>query len=581
MNYAIYARKSTESEERQVQSIDDQLRLDRELADQHALAVHPRHVLSESKSAKEPFKRTEFQQLVALVEKGQVQGVIAYHPNRLSRNETDAATLIRLLRERKLRDLRFVSYTFDNSPEGIMFLQLALSQSQYESAKLAREVVRGLDSRIRKGWWPGKAPEGYLNDFETHTILPDPERLPLIERAFRVLLAGECNVLEAIRILNEEWGYRSKQRAHTGGRPLSRTAGYRLFANPFYAGYMELRGELVPGKHPAVITLEEFRRVQELAGRGGGYTKRDYPYAGLIRCAGCGWSVVGERQRGRHQKGDWTYYRCGNRNCTNGRQALREDRLEETLRSELRRLTWPEEVRQIVADELAAWLREEAGELWQLQQDQRRNCQELRRRQETLLEMRLSGEIDPETFRRKDAELRQKGALLHAESAENREQTREALATVDQAVEFVCRAEAAFTGGDSPTRRQLADALGAKYLLDGGQLVIEPNPLLSPFLRPVGARSARTVPSPEKLVPKLVALEGRLQPRKVRSYKAKGTRFSDRIPHGWAVGTGLQTFKLAIQGYRMADLAFLPKIEDFVFAAVQRIAKEPDRQRRR
>src|SRR5665213_2148182 len=130
MSYIIYARKSQESEERQIQSIDDQVSLALQLAIKESIGLYGLPI-TESFSAKEPYLRKEFERMVKLIENGNVSGIIAWHPDRLSRNETDAATICRLIRKGKLKDLRFVNYHFDNSPEGMMMLQMALSQSQY------------------------------------------------------------------------------------------------------------------------------------------------------------------------------------------------------------------------------------------------------------------------------------------------------------------------------------------------------------------------------------------------------------------------------------------------------------------
>jgi site-specific DNA recombinase len=66
--YVIYARKSTESEDRQVLSIDSQVRELRQLARKHDVQVG--EVLTESRSAKAPKNRPVFDQLMRRVEGG-------------------------------------------------------------------------------------------------------------------------------------------------------------------------------------------------------------------------------------------------------------------------------------------------------------------------------------------------------------------------------------------------------------------------------------------------------------------------------------------------------------------------------
>src|SRR5579871_5263274 len=185
MRYALYARKSTEEDERQSQSIADQKQRCRALAQARSFADVIE--FEEARSAKEE-GRPEFQRMLSLIDKGEIGGILAWHPDRLSRNEMDAAAITMRIRKGILQDLAFVEYHFHNSPEGIMMLQIALSQSQYYSSKLSLDVKRGMQSKVAKGWAPHRATAGYVNNrWElkgTRTISPDPVRFPILRRAF-------------------------------------------------------------------------------------------------------------------------------------------------------------------------------------------------------------------------------------------------------------------------------------------------------------------------------------------------------------------------------------------------------------
>ena len=79
----LYARKSTNEADRQVLSIEAQLADLREYAKKEGLAIT--HEFIESKTAKEP-GREIFNDMVAAIEQGSAQGIIAWHPDRLARN---------------------------------------------------------------------------------------------------------------------------------------------------------------------------------------------------------------------------------------------------------------------------------------------------------------------------------------------------------------------------------------------------------------------------------------------------------------------------------------------------------------
>jgi DNA invertase Pin-like site-specific DNA recombinase len=160
IKYFIYVRKSTEGDEKQALSIDSQKDKAKEMFG-HLSVVD---VLEERKSAFTPYNRTVFADMIQRIEHGEAQGIISWHPDRLSRNEIDGASITYMIRQGKIKDLRFGSYSFDNSPEGIMMLQMALTQSQYSSAKLSKDVKRGLEKKLRMGWMPGVSPSGYMNN---------------------------------------------------------------------------------------------------------------------------------------------------------------------------------------------------------------------------------------------------------------------------------------------------------------------------------------------------------------------------------------------------------------------------------
>ena len=304
MRYIRYRRKSSEQEERQALSIQSQkLELDKKFSDLEIVAD-----LEESHSAFYPEIRTEFNRMIEMLKAGEADGIIAWHPDRLSRNEVDAAKITFLTRTGIIKDLKFGSYYFDNSPEGIMMLQSALSHSQYTSSRLSKDVKRGLRTKAEQGWLPWSSPKpGYMWDKMAEkgnkTLLNDPVRFSLIDNAWDLILTGTYTVSQALNKLNNEWGYRTAKRKSLGGKPMCRSQLYRIFTDPFYYGYYEYldsEGNLVGhmGKHTPMITKEEFERVQILLGRKGRPRpkKHNHTYTGLMSCGECGAAITAEEK---------------------------------------------------------------------------------------------------------------------------------------------------------------------------------------------------------------------------------------------------------------------------------------------
>lgn len=177
MKYFIYCRKSSEEEERQALSIESQLIELREFAQKEALTVVREH--TESKSAK-TLGRPLFEEMIKAIENGEADGIIAWAPDRISRNSVDGGRIIYLVDQGIIKDLKFPTYIFDSSPHGKFNLSIAFGQAKLYTDAMIENIMRGIRQKIRKGEYPGMAPYGYFNHHKTRTIEPDPETYLLI-----------------------------------------------------------------------------------------------------------------------------------------------------------------------------------------------------------------------------------------------------------------------------------------------------------------------------------------------------------------------------------------------------------------
>ncbi len=124
-SYFIYARKSTDDEERQLLSIPAQIDELRTFAQKEGLNISD--VFIESKTAKIP-GRELFNQMMGKIEKGEAQGILAWHPDRLARNAVDAGRIVYLLDRNILVDLKFPTFWFQNTPQGLFMLSIPFYQ---------------------------------------------------------------------------------------------------------------------------------------------------------------------------------------------------------------------------------------------------------------------------------------------------------------------------------------------------------------------------------------------------------------------------------------------------------------------
>ncbi len=186
--FFLYARKSTDEPERQVLSIEAQLFELQEYAKKEGLNVVREFI--ESKTAKEP-GRDIFNEMIARIEDGEAEGIVAWHPDRLARNSIDGGKIIYLIDTGKISTLKFPTFWFDSTPQGKFMLNIAFGQSKYYVDNLSENIRRGIRQKLRNGIWPAYAPLGYINDKEKRCIVVDKEKAKYIRKAFEIYATGE------------------------------------------------------------------------------------------------------------------------------------------------------------------------------------------------------------------------------------------------------------------------------------------------------------------------------------------------------------------------------------------------------
>jgi site-specific DNA recombinase len=340
MRYFIYCRKSTEADDRQVASIESQL-----TTLQRTFGSHPEieiaDIYEESFSAKAP-GRLQFGAMLDRIDRGEAQGIVAWAPDRLARNSIDGGRIVYMLDCGVLRDLKFATYTFENNSQGKFMVQIMFGQSKYYSDALSDNVKRGNRTKIEKGWRPNQSPLGYLNDPATKTIITDAVHFPLIRKMFDRMLSGAYTPKQIALTARDEWGFRTPQRRKIGGVPLAMSSIYKILSNPFYAGLIEWDGQIYPGKHKPVVTIDEFDRVRSLLGQAGPRKPQRYsfPFTGMIRCGDCGLAVTAEHKRNRYGH-RYVYYHCSRsglaRRCT--QPSIERRQLEKQIMTFLQSLT--------------------------------------------------------------------------------------------------------------------------------------------------------------------------------------------------------------------------------------------------
>lgn len=267
LKFIIYARKSTEGEDRQMASLPDQLDIAKQIVAKNKYKVVK--TFQEAASASKCDNRPKFDQMVRMIEQGKANGIICWQTNRLARNPKENGIIQQLLIEGKLKLIHTNDRVYRPEDNAIVFGVEASMAAQY-SIDLSKNVTRGMRSKNKHGHCVGVAPQGYLNRRDENnqpTIEIDPNRFYILQRMFKLYLTGNYSVPDLVGILNDEYHFTTLKRKKSGGKPLTVAGFYRMLGNPFYMGKVrdiEDKNILHQGAWQPMITEDEYWRIQRL-----------------------------------------------------------------------------------------------------------------------------------------------------------------------------------------------------------------------------------------------------------------------------------------------------------------------------
>lgn len=311
--YFLYVRKSTDVEDKQVLSIAAQIAELKEFAAR--MGIYIVDVIVEKETAKKP-GRKKFNEMLERIENGEANGILAWLPDRLSRNSIDSGKIIYMLDEYVLLDLKFPHFWFENTPQGKYMLANEFNSSKQYVDNLSVNTKRGLREKVRRGEYPSNAPLGYYNDKRNKTIKVDKRRAPIVVGAFELYAKNESRFADIAKYLYAN-GVKTR-----GGKIYTTVKVKHMLTNPFYYGHFVYTGEVHEGKHTPLISKKLFDRVQAVVTqrcfRKQDHSREPAPYCGLLKCS-CGMMITAENKTKRQKNGNvrnYMYYRCTRKSKT-------------------------------------------------------------------------------------------------------------------------------------------------------------------------------------------------------------------------------------------------------------------------
>ena len=406
--YFIYARKSTDVEDMQVQSIEGQLQELRILAKKENLNIVEEFI--EKQSAKIP-GRPIFNKMMDSIERGLASGIICWHPDRLARNSVDGGKIIYLVDTGKISALKFNTFWFEPTPQGKFMLSMSFSQSKYYVDSLSENTSRGLRQKARNGFCPGPAPIGYLNDSRTKTVVLNKKTAPIIKEVFEKYAVGDQRMLDISIFLASKGILQRNKKVYRLGRVKN------ILTNSYYYGYFRFVGEIYEGRYDPIVSKQLFDKVQDVLNsknKQWSYAKVERiqkPFLGLLRCGECGMMITAENKIKRYKNGgfsEYHYYHCTKKN-KNIRCSQPYNTTEESIHSQLTTLLKKYALRRDWANQMLLKLKKEESDISQsslsLISSKRSEIDNLNTKLKILLDTYLDQEVDKEIYRQKKYEL--------------------------------------------------------------------------------------------------------------------------------------------------------------------------------
>ena len=475
MKYFLYARKSTDVEDKQVLSIEAQLNELRAIARQNDLEIAEEFV--EKKSAKVP-GRAIFNDMMSRIQRGDAHGIICWKIDRLARNPVDGGQVQWLLQQGVIRHIQ----THDRSHypnDNVLMMSVELGMANEYIRQLSANTARGLRQKARQGIYPGLAPIVYLNDPRTKTICVHKKNAALVREMFEKYASGNAT-LDGLADFLESKSVMSK-----GNRRIHISRISFILQNPFYYGHFRYAGEVYEGNHTPLISKSLFDKANAIL-RGRGRTisvKTDpAPFCGLLRCGFCGMGITAE-VKVKHQKNGnvhhYTYYRCTRKNkAVKCKEApMRSELLNSQLSALLGEYAMPQEWVSPLSEMLNIEAADASKTASEAVQELRAKCENISRQITRLTDLYVAEDIEREDY------LSRRRSLM----SERR--------TIEEKIARLERAPAAWV---EPVRNWITDASTLDKAAEAEDLLLKKSPLQKIFGLNLSlyAREARGNPIP-------------------------------------------------------------------------------------
>lgn len=462
---ALYVRKSSESEERQILSIDSQISHLRELAEQKGFLI--KEIIEDAASAYKASNRPGFDLLMQRINQQQIDIILCWKGDRLARNMTEGGKIMDLLQEGKIKGI-LTPYQHYYPEDNILPLAIELGMAKQYSNDLSKNIKRGNKTKINRGGFCHRPPCGYLNNRFEKTIIKDPDRFKVVKKIFQLMLTKQYSMPQICTIANEQWGFKTRQTKRMGGNPLKVSTLHKILTNPFYYGLVRNGNHQKIGNHTPMISQGEFYKIKDILKSQGAQKPNEkmfFAYTNLFRCQECNCSITAEEkikyncpkckkkqgaknpkqctcgfqitkkiiQKGRH----YTYYRCTKKKkLANGRKCsqpcIRKEILEEQILHHLSSINLHTEFIEFAKKALDLFTAQENKQKGLKQKKNQQKQGLIEKQLINAMKMRMADEISAEQFLSLKIELEKEKRFIQKNKIQSKDWKKEAKQSLEQ-----------------------------------------------------------------------------------------------------------------------------------------------------
>ena len=469
----VYARVSSEEQAKHGFSIENQKKVCCEFAQKNGYNVDKIFV-DEGKSAKN-LDRPEIQELMnyCAKKKNNIEAVIIWRLDRISRNNTDYHGVLRPLLAKK--GIKLLSATEANveTIEGELMRNIGMSFAEYERQVIGARTIAGLRQKASQGEYPHQAPIGYKNvsrEDGSKTVVIDENTAFYIKQAYNLYDSGMYSLKTLTEKLYED-GFRNAK-----GNKIHKTSIEHILKNIFYTGVFKFEGKVYENaKHTPIISKELFYRVQNRLIDPNKSKKHniDFTYTGLIRCEHCGCLLTGEIK-----KGKYIYYHCtGNKGGNCKRDYINETEIDKAISGVLKLIVIPNEIRNNIAEKLKELHYKKSGYSKEVKSNIQKQITIIEQRIENLFKEKLDGIIEQEQYQKYNDKWQIEKDKLYMQLDELNKIDSRFYKQSDSLLDFTDNAYEYYLKGNTAQKRRIIEIIKNKITYKDKELNIELKPI--------------------------------------------------------------------------------------------------------